>query len=157
MKKKQCYLCHKTYDMSHFEPKVNKYGKVSYLCKVNIERYKETNGRKPAEKDYSIKRILNKDTVNLKYKDNILKNRFGINLEQFNEMLAQQNNCCAICGKNQEDLKRYLSVDHCHQTGKVRSLLCNSCNAALGLFQESIEFLEKALNYLKKSENVHAV
>lgn len=148
-KKKQCYLCHKNYDLSHFEPILDKYGKIRLFCKLNLEKHKDTNGRKPADRSLVNKKPLNKETVNLKYKDNILKHRFNITIEDFNLMLEKQNNCCMICGINQDSLQRFLSVDHDHKTGKVRDLLCNNCNAGLGLFNDSIEILKNALIYLK--------
>ena len=48
----------------------------------------------------------------------------------------------------------HLAVDHDHETGQVRDLLCHNCNRALGLFQDSIETVEAALNYLKKWKRV---
>jgi hypothetical protein len=77
------------------------------------------------------------------------QNKYGITLEDYDEMLSQQNGCCAICGANDPGGpgKRFV-VDHNHQTEEVRGLLCNSCNRALGYFQDSPSILSKALNYL---------
>ena len=52
-----------------------------------------------------------------------------------------------ICGICASDTK--LCIDHCHDTGKVRGRLCSNCNRALGLFQDNVEFLESATQYLK--------
>ena len=78
------------------------------------------------------------------------QNKYGITLEDYDEMLNQQNGCCAICGSNDPGGpgKRFV-VDHNHQTKEVRGLLCNSCNRALGYFQDSPSILSKALNYLR--------
>lgn len=62
-------------------------------------------------------------------------------------MLTDQNECCAIC-KN----KRPLKVDHNHDTGKVRGLLCDKCNVALGLLGENINVVESLLIYLKNDK-----
>ncbi len=61
-----------------------------------------------------------------------------------------QDNKCAICKKTVEENKRNLAVDHNHITGKIRGLLCNTCNSALGMFKGDLgtDLLEKAINYL---------
>jgi len=84
-----------------------------------------------------------------------LKGQYGITLDNYNEMLDKQNGTCAICNlketkisKETGDPKR-LAVDHCHETGKVRGLLCFHCNSSLGKFKDSIELLQNAIDYLK--------
>lgn len=72
--------------------------------------------------------------------------RYKINLEEYNNILAKQDNKCAICKK---ESNTRLHVDHCHDTLKVRGLLCGNCNRALGLFYDNIDSLEKAIVYLK--------
>ena len=64
-------------------------------------------------------------------------------------MFNKQNGKCAICGKHQIELKQSLCVDHNHTTGKVNGLLCTRCNGAIGMFNDDIILLEKAINYLK--------
>lgn len=81
-------------------------------------------------------------------RNSLLKTKFGITLDQYNEMLVEQNGVCAICGKI--DKFQALSVDHSHQSGKVRGLLCSSCNNGLGRFKDSHEILQKAIEYLHK-------
>ena len=84
-----------------------------------------------------------------------LKKTFGITLEEYNEMLDRQKGTCAICLQAETTVRQgevqALSVDHCHQTGKIRGLLCNSCNRALGKFKDSAENLIRAANYLKEA------
>lgn len=83
-----------------------------------------------------------------------LKYKFGITEEQYNAMLESQKFSCAICGSQQSGDKRSsrLAVDHCHETGKVRGLLCSACNKAIGLLRESAENLRSAISYLKKHQ-----
>ena len=76
---------------------------------------------------------------------------YGITLEQFEEMRTLQNCSCAICGKHESQNKnKKLFVDHDHDTGKVRELLCHGCNTGIGLLQDDVELLQKALDYLIK-------
>jgi hypothetical protein len=78
----------------------------------------------------------------------VLQKLYGLSLEDYEEMLDQQDGKCAICGST-PDLRR-LCVDHDHATGQVRGLLCRSCNLALGSMQDNIELLENAIAYLVK-------
>ena len=64
-------------------------------------------------------------------------------------MLSQyQGGGCAICGITVDPTHKQLSVDHCHNSGKVRGLLCTLCNTALGSFKDDPELLQKAINYV---------
>lgn len=69
-------------------------------------------------------------------------------IEKYNQMLSLQNNCCAICKQDQTKFKQKLSVDHCHTTGKIRGLLCGSCNRGLGYFHDSVAKINNAKEYL---------
>lgn len=69
--------------------------------------------------------------------------------ERYLSMLNTQNHCCAICNIHQSKLKRQLSVDHDHNTGEVRGLLCTACNGGIGKLKDSIQLLESAIKYLK--------
>jgi hypothetical protein len=86
------------------------------------------------------------------HKNMFLKRQYGITIDCYSEMLAAQDGCCAICAKPEAtEIKGKvvaLAVDHCHKTGAVRALLCSSCNTALGLFNDSVELLAKAREYV---------
>lgn len=66
--------------------------------------------------------------------------------DDFNNLLTQQNHQCAICRIKQSD--QHFDIDHCHITGKVRGLLCRSCNMGLGYFKDSPSLLNQAADYL---------
>lgn len=80
-----------------------------------------------------------------------LKVNYGITPEQYDDMLAAQGNRCAICRRESPGSKgrRFFYVDHDHKTGKIRGLLCHSCNTALGGFQDSPDLLQAAIAYLE--------
>ena len=69
--------------------------------------------------------------------------------EQFEAMKAKQGGTCALCDKTESNPHKSLCIDHDHTTGKIRGLLCDNHNRALGLFKDSTEDLEKALDYLR--------
>lgn len=84
-----------------------------------------------------------------KTKEMSLKYKYGLTLDDFNVMAEQQGNVCQICGNLRG--RDSLCVDHDHDTGAVRGLLCVNCNSGLGHFEDKIDWLESAINYLKKS------
>lgn len=76
---------------------------------------------------------------------------FGISLDDYNELLKEQNHSCAICGIDEVDATHgTLCVDHCHETGEVRGLLCHNCNVGIGNLQDSVALLDAAIDYLKR-------
>ena len=78
-----------------------------------------------------------------------IKREFGVTDEQYNSMLQRQDGGCAICGKPEADTRGHkLHIDHCHDTGLVRGLLCASCNTGIGKFRDNISFLDRAIEYL---------
>lgn len=70
-------------------------------------------------------------------------------IARYEEMVLDQNGRCAICQVTAEENGRRLCVDHDHETGRVRALLCDHCNVGIGRFNDSPEMLEKALRYLQ--------
>lgn len=87
-------------------------------------------------------------------KDAVISAKYNINLDQYNELLKKQQYCCAICNTTKPGGPgNEFVIDHCHDTGKVRGLLCNHCNTGLGKLGDKIESLEKALDYLKSNSD----
>ena len=80
----------------------------------------------------------------------LLQRNYGISLADYDEMLEAQDNGCAICGKMPEENGQRLSVDHDHETGQVRGLLCRHCNSGLGYFMHGPERLRNAIAYLEQ-------
>lgn len=80
-----------------------------------------------------------------------VENVFGLSQAQYEAMLAVQNNGCAICGRGPEgSYPGMLHVDHCHETGLVRGLLCQVCNLSIGKFGHDPALLRRAAAYLEK-------
>ncbi len=81
-----------------------------------------------------------------------IEDRYGLTTEQFEALKTAQHNVCAICGTNRElGRGKELHVDHNHETGEVRGLLCNFCNRGLGLFRDSVDLLKSAERYLNEN------
>ena len=85
--------------------------------------------------------------------DKHLRLTYGIGLDEYNALLTVQNHRCAGCGIASNDAPRQkLYVDHCHSTGKIRGLLCQHCNTALGMVKDNIETLSSLISYIKQQK-----
>lgn len=91
----------------------------------------------------------NPDKCKIYRRKNKLKKKYGISLEQYDEMLKQQNGVCYICHKLESNGKP-LYVDHCHKSGIIRKLLCDKCNFTLGLMNEDKTLLNKLIDYINE-------
>ena len=80
--------------------------------------------------------------------------RYGITEADYNRMLDQQDGRCAAC-KNAH--RRRLQVDHCHESGRIRGLLCGNCNSALGHAKDDIIRLRNLIRYLQEQQSPEAV
>ena len=88
------------------------------------------------------------------FRDYHLQKKYGLTHEDKLAMLAQQGGGCRICGRTEPSGRHgEFHVDHCHETGLVRGILCSRCNQALGLLAESPELLRKAAEYLEAHDN----
>ena len=77
---------------------------------------------------------------------------YGLSVDEYEAMLARQKGTCAICGREPSGgstSESRLHVDHCHETGVIRGLLCGNCNHGIGKFKDDIQLLEKAIVYLR--------
>lgn len=139
--------CSKCNIMKHIDefPKA-KPNSASYL------RYH--NGIKPwckdCYKDYNTKYMKNARRTKPMYSH--YYKRYGITNEEVMQMHEQRNFKCDICGKETDHRYNKLCVDHSHTTGKVRGLLCFSCNTVLGNAKDNIQTLQNAISYLEKNQ-----
>ena len=142
-----CIDCSKKYHAKRYVEQKDK-------LKVQLKKYKEENKEK-LEVASLLWKKNNPDKVKQYQRTSNLRKNFGLSMDEYEEMLANQNNLCAICEKpetfihHQTKETARLAVDHCHKTNKVRKLLCKSCNTALGLFKDDIGVMENAVQYLK--------
>lgn len=106
------------------------------LCR-SISNYKSKIKNKDTYEAYKLK------TAEISRRS-YLKKKWGMTVEEFNELRNFQQGLCAICKINAD----ILHIDHNHKTGKIRSLLCNNCNRGIGHLKESIEIMLAAINYI---------
>ena len=88
--------------------------------------------------------ITDKKLANVYYQK---KTKYGLTKEEYLIKFDEQNNSCAICHRSFDDIRA--CVDHNHSNSLVRGLLCDKCNMGLGSFNDNVELLESAINYLR--------
>jgi hypothetical protein len=144
---KTCKICKEDLELNSFTFQKGGYLKTCKKCRSK-KMYNDIKLDPEFYDNYlKKKRDKRKENPDLA-KDRSLRFYYNINLEQYNKMLIDQNYLCKICNKNLKEGKSP-HVDHCHTTGLVRGLLCNTCNLGLGAFKDNEESLKNAIVYLK--------
>lgn len=128
VEKKRCSKCKVTKPASEF----NRHSKR----KDGLQNYCKGCSRAAWKRDYH-----QKDH----YLNVIIKNRYGLSRREYEEMLASQGGGCGICGTTDR-----LVVDHDHESGRVRGILCTSCNVSLGRLNEDVGVLRRMIDYLEQ-------
>lgn len=116
--------------------------------KITIEHYRNSKGGKEAH-NRTCHKYRKTEKGKLTNRKACYQLRYGITVDDYNQLFQEQQGRCKTCNKHQSELKDRLNIDHDHQTGKIRGLLCRSCNHALGLIEENIIILENMKQYLK--------
>lgn len=135
--------------------------KAIILAKQKAKKDADPDKYKAAQRAYYWK---NKDAMRLRNKEYYKKNKakqlsdnclrkYGITIEQRDEILKKQGGICPICGTDNPGTRDW-HIDHCHKTGRVRGVLCNTCNTGLGMFADAPEKLQSAVLYLVGGNNV---
>lgn len=158
IKDKQCTLCKVVLPLDAFGKRrdrpdgltvrcricKNKTSKASRQRTLKNDPQKRERDREACRKHYNT--IRGREGARRRY----LKRMHGITLKDYNTLFSNQNGCCAICGLHQCELNLPICIDHCHETGQIRGLLCDNCNKGIGFLQDNREFLHKAITYLEE-------
>jgi len=151
--KKNCVICNNEFQARGVKktcsPKCAQENKHIVSNTLAVERkalwYKENSERISERQKLKYQRADKVRLRDLKY-----QNSYGITLDDYNKIFANQDGRCAICNIHEQESGKILCVDHCHDTGKVRGLLCGKCNAGIGLLGDNPENLINAANYLRE-------
>jgi hypothetical protein len=150
MQNKMCPKCKEILDVSAFNKSNRRDGYQTYCRSCHNKIQREKYNSDPIEKvKRQIRESRRKQLNPLAKKREELKRLYNLTLEEYVEIYKSQGEVCAICKRNCKT-KKSLSVDHNHATGKVRGLLCNTCNTALGMFLDSPVLLKRASDYLER-------
>lgn len=145
---KRCNCCGEVKPTTEFTRQKSSYGKWGFYSWC-----RECKNKK--DKEF---RIDNPEKYKRKVRNSNLKKRYGLTFEDLERMLRDQDRKCVICGKElflhgaSVDQAKIARVDHNHETGEIRGLLCDDCNTGLGKFRDNPEYLLKAASYLKKNK-----
>lgn len=130
----------------------------SSACRYQIYKLKNLDAELKRKRDwYYSEWKKNSSKLRIINRRSRLKSQYGISLEKYMEMLAEQKGTCAICKKeesqksNKRGVTDSLRVDHCHRTGKIRGLLCSKCNFGIAQFNDDPVLLKRAIRYLEKA------
>lgn len=131
----------------------------------NPEKYKEVYMRanKKTHKNMTAEELEEKkrkererwnDLSEEKRREKWLKSKYNLTYHEYRDMYKRQDGKCQTCFtiisiNAKQGGYDTACVDHCHSTGKIRGLLCNHCNRAIGLLKESVETMNNIINYLK--------
>ena len=138
---KKCRRCEVTKPRSEFTKHgVSPNGVHSYCKPCCSEIQKVRYAARPAQASALINRRAK------------LKKTYGITMDDFDSMLDAQEGSCKICRTKTPGGRGHFAIDHCHESGRVRGLLCNSCNIGLGHFKDNVDLLHRAIDYLKESK-----
>lgn len=147
---KKCSRCHISKPLESFCKHRGMIDGHNNNCKECVKKYTEENKEKirKYKSDYY---YANREKCIERDRKNHLKRKYNVTVEWYEEQLKKQNGQCKICGTTDgRGISSLLHVDHNHETGKVRGLLCQSCNTGIGLFKENTELLEKAIQYVNR-------
>lgn len=158
--KKRCTKCGIKKSLNKFSKDKSTKDGLQCCCKECRKKYNQMRKTKTAKyrKEYyqthkvesaeQSKRFDRSEKGKLLKRKHLLKRGYGLTLEQYDEMIKEQDSICAICGSINSDGRR-LCVDHNHETGKIRKLLCHCCNSLVGYAKEDIIILRSTINYLE--------
>lgn len=159
---KTCSTCKIEKPLSDFYPIANGLKGVRPRCKECAKatlrkKYKENAEYRIDKLDKQHDRLKNDPDAMKEHRIRCrrwhLKKNYDLTLDDFQRMLDSQGGGCAICGNKPEHEvpKTRMVVDHCHATSKIRGILCDLCNTAVGKFQDDPDLLRSAIAYLERT------
>jgi len=148
---KRCLKCGETKSVAEFYRDKSTRDGLQTRCKVCQATAKRERVRANPEKSAAQYRKWYVNN-NEKVVANNWKRNYGITPEEYAKMFVDQGGRCAGCGRRQNEFKVRLGVDHNHETGEIRGLLCKGCNLALGHVMENTDTLRQLIGYLEDTE-----
>lgn len=144
---KVCSRCGQEKLLSDFHKRKDRKCGVVSFCKVcakkQIQDWRKTERAKQYLKDYWRK---NQRQITIL--------QAGLTVKKYNELFVKQNGRCGICNRHQTEFVKNFDIDHNHKTGKIRGLLCHTCNKNLGLYEnKQREFKRKFVKLFKEYLN----
>jgi hypothetical protein len=150
---KTCTKCKETKNLSEFNKSKNNKDGLNAWCRICNNEYSREWAKKNKERHQ--RNYTNWRKNNLERADDLDRLRsYGLPKGNYEKILKLQNYSCAICKTKTPSPKRNFCVDHCHETDRVRGLLCIKCNFLLGSAKDSIIILQNAIDFLNETKNI---
>lgn len=149
---KCCSACKKSLPLSSFNKNKNMTDGLQNYCRDCHRAFGRACYQRHKEKLKPAARERNREWNKQHGRDANLRQKYGVTEQRFNQASAAIGGACEICGK-QCGVHKNLSVDHDHDTGFVRGLLCMKCNAGIGKFGDSADLLRSALEYMERTDS----
>ena len=165
MQYKTCLDCKVAKPISEFHSRTRAWDGLAYYCKMctlaraakyrsdpdvaarakaSAKKWREANPEKArATHDRWIRN--NKERARQSHKFRLLRSRYGVSRSEYENLMRIAGGVCELCGSG-----HILSLDHCHQSGLVRGILCMRCNTAMERFDEMPDFPARVVKYLEK-------
>jgi hypothetical protein len=164
---KKCRKCHSIFALNFYRTDNSRPDRLHPYCvpcrnlaQNNLRKHRMATSPEYVQKQRELDRKRAKTRNQRKrtkaeHKDYFLKWKYGFGLEAYEKMLLEQKGVCLICKKPETRKNKHtgtcrLHVDHCHETGTIRGLLCSKCNFGIGNFNDNIETMQEAVRYLMK-------
>lgn len=145
---KRCGKCKEVKALDQFHTSTRLYDGHAKLCKPCQYETRKAWALKYPEKAAALQKRW-RDNNPERAKELGRKYLYGLQPGEYDRMLQEQNGRCAICKTDYpKGRSKSFHVDHCHETGKVRGLLCHGCNVSIGHFNHDVEVLQSAIRYL---------
>lgn len=150
-----CKPCLSEYNRERYVPKDLAHASECLHCGKPLDlKGRTTKPRKFCDKACGVRWHNARQTREYR-RDSFLRSTFGITLVEYNERLEAQDGRCLLCFTPEAEARNgVLDVDHDHESGRVRGLLCHRCNWALGILQDDPALLRRAADYLEASASV---
>ena len=143
--KRTCNKCEKEFDIENFYI-TSKNGNRRRECKYCFRKISQKSRDENRDRFREYWRRASKKAYGKDVPGFNLRKNYGITREQFVDIAMSQDGRCKICELKTDKL----CVDHDHETGKIRGLLCGKCNYGLGMFNDKVELFEMAIKYISK-------
>lgn len=159
---KTCSTCKRAQSIDAFHDRSDSPDGKSYICRQCVgERNAKVRERTATSQEFRDKRAAYSKKYRQAYREDMAERQrasklwinYGITLDEYEALYRAQGGVCKICGGGPEDdpeqaRKQWLAVDHCHESGRIRGLLCGNCNVGLGNFRDDPNLLNTAMAYL---------
>lgn len=149
---KRCYKCGETKSLSEFYRDASRKDGLSPRCKACTIAHSKSYYDDHREEQIARVKAYQKEypeRVRVYQRAHRLRRRHGLTQDEYSDLLEAQGGCCVICGETPEEADRPLVVDHNHETGEIRGLLCSNCNVGVGMFRDDPKLCELAMKYLQ--------